>query len=461
MSKDPATDPAANAVATIVLAAGQGTRMKSKLPKVLHPLAGRPMLAQLLATVDALGSEKRIVVVSPDNGAAIGGAVPGLEVAVQDPPLGTGHAVMAARENLTGFAGDVLVLFADSPLVSVETLRAMLTARHSATDPAVVVMGFRPSDTAEYARLIVDDNGNLSRIVEHRDASAAERETDLCNSGFMAIDGAILGSLLDGIGTDNAKGEYYLTEIVEIANRLGRACMVVEAGEIEAHGINSRDQLAQAEAVVQHRLRYAAMAAGVTLLDPDSVYFSHDTVLGQDVTVQPHVYFGPGVRVGDDVTINGFSHLEGCQIASGASIGPFARLRPEAEIGAGARIGNFVEVKKARIEDGAKVNHLSYIGDARVGMGANIGAGTITCNYDGFLKSFTDIGKGAFIGSNTALVAPVKIGDGAIVGAGSTVTREVAANALAVERSEQTERAGWAVSFRERKRAEKAAQKKT
>jgi bifunctional UDP-N-acetylglucosamine pyrophosphorylase/glucosamine-1-phosphate N-acetyltransferase len=276
----------------------------------------------------------------------------------------------------------------------------------------------------------------------------------------MAIDGAILGPLLDGIGTTNAKGEYYLTEIVEIANRLGRACAVVEAGEIEAHGINSRDQLAQAEAVVQHRLRHAAMAAGVTLLDPGSVYFSHDTVLGQDVIIQPHVYFGPGVRVGDDVTINGFSHLEGCRIASGASVGPFARLRPEAEIGKGARIGNFVEVKKARIEDGAKVNHLSYIGDARVGAGANIGAGTITCNYDGFLKSFTDIGKGAFIGSNTALVAPVKIGDGAIVGAGSTVTREVAANALAVERSEQMERTDWAISFRERKRAEKAAQKK-
>ncbi|MFP6747303.1 MAG: bifunctional UDP-N-acetylglucosamine diphosphorylase/glucosamine-1-phosphate N-acetyltransferase GlmU [Alphaproteobacteria bacterium] len=453
-------EPVATAIATVVLAAGQGTRMKSKLPKVLHPLAGRPMLAQLLATVDALGSERRIVVVSPDNGAAIGEAVPELEVAVQDPALGTGHAVMAARENLAGFAGDVLVLFADSPLVSVETLRAMLAARHSDGDPAVVVMGFRPKDTAEYARLLLDDAGNLSRIVEHRDASAAERQTDLCNSGFMAIDGAILGPLLDGIGTTNAKGEYYLTEIVEIANRLGRACAVVEAGEIEAHGINSRDQLAQAEAVVQHRLRHAAMAAGVTLLDPGSVYFSHDTVLGQDVIIQPHVYFGPGVRVGDDVTINGFSHLEGCRIASGACVGPFARLRPEAEIGKGARIGNFVEVKKARIEDGAKVNHLSYIGDARVGAGANIGAGTITCNYDGFLKSFTDIGKGAFIGSNTALVAPVKIGDGAIVGAGSTVTREVAANALAVERSEQMERTDWAISFRERKRAEKAAQKK-
>jgi bifunctional UDP-N-acetylglucosamine pyrophosphorylase/glucosamine-1-phosphate N-acetyltransferase len=438
--------------------------MKSDLPKVLHPLAGRSMLAQLLAVVDALGPEKRIVVVSPDNGDAIRAAVPGLDIAIQASALGTGHAVMAARENLAGFTGDVLVLFGDSPLVAAETLQAMLAARHSDSDPAVVVMGFRPADTAQYARLMIDENGdgngNLSRIVEHRDANEAERQTDLCNSGFMAIDGAILGQLLDGLGTDNAKGEYYLTEIVEIASRLGRACRVVEAGEIEAYGINSRDQLAQAEAVIQNRLRHRAMDVGVTLLDPDSVYFSHDTTLGRDVTVQPHVFFGPGVTVGDHVTINGFSHLEGCQVAAGAVIGPFARLRPEAEIGAGARIGNFVEIKKARIEDGAKVNHLSYIGDARVGMGANIGAGTITCNYDGFLKAFTDIGKGAFIGSNTALVAPVKVGDGAIVGAGSTITREVAADALAVERSKQQERQGWASSFRKRKAAEKAAQKR-
>ena len=448
------------AITTVILAAGQGTRMKSKLPKVLHPLAGRPMLSQLLATVDALDPEKRIIVVSPQNSGAIGRAVPGLEFAVQDPPLGTGHAVMAAREQLAGFTGDVMVLFADSPLVSIETLRAMLAARHSNSNPGVVVMGFRPEDSAEYARLIVEDGGNLTRIVEHRDATEAERQTDLCNSGFMAIDGAILGELLDGIGTDNAKGEYYLTEIVEIANRLGRTCMVVEAGEVEAYGINSRDQLAQAEAVIQHRLRQTAMAMGITLLDPDSVYFSHDTTLGQDVTIQPHVYFGPGVTVGDDVTINAFSHLEGCTIAAQASIGPYARLRPEAEIGVGARIGNFVEVKKARIEDGAKVNHLSYIGDARVGAGANIGAGTITCNYDGFFKSFTDIGKGAFIGSNTALVAPVKVGDGAIVGAGSTITRDVTADALAVERSKQDGRQGWAAAFRQRKAAEKAAQKK-
>ena len=452
MSKD--------SIATVVLAAGQGTRMKSKKPKVLHPIAGRPMLAQLMATIDALGAARRIVVVSPDNSEAIQKALPNIETAVQDPPLGTGHAMMAAWRNLPDFTGDVLMLFADSPLVSVETLQAMLAARQGDDDPAVVVMGFRPQDTAEYGRLIVDGSGNLERIVEHRDASPAERETDLCNSGFMAIDGTVLGQLLDEIGNDNAKGEYYLTDIIEIANRMNRRCAVVEAGEIEARGINSRDQLAEAEAVVQNRLRHAAMAAGATLLDPGSVYFCHDTILGQDVTIGPNVFFGPGVRIGDDVTINAFSHLEGCQVAAGANIGPFARLRPEAEIGKGARIGNFVEVKKARIEDGAKVNHLSYIGDARVGEGANIGAGTITCNYDGFLKSFTDIGKGAFIGSNTALVAPVKVGDGAIVGAGSTVTHDVTADALAVERSEQREKAGYAAKYRERKAAEKAAQKK-
>ncbi|MDP6568158.1 MAG: bifunctional UDP-N-acetylglucosamine diphosphorylase/glucosamine-1-phosphate N-acetyltransferase GlmU [Alphaproteobacteria bacterium] len=446
-------------IAAVVLAAGMGTRMKSAKPKVLHPLAGRPMLAQLMATVAALGAARRIVVVSPDIRDAVAAEIPDVDLAIQDPPLGTGHALMAARQQLAGFAGDVLMLFGDSPLVSVETLEAMIAGRRAAADPAVVVMGFRPADTAEYARLILAPDGGLERIVEHRDASEDERAIDLCNSGFMAIDGAVLNELLDGIGKDNAKGEYYVTEIVEIARRLGRACAVVEGPEVEALGINSRAQLAEAEAVIQNRLRHAAMDAGVTLLDPDSVSFSYDTVMGRDVTIGPNVFIGPKVKVGDGVTIHPFSHLEGCSLADGASAGPFARLRPEAEIGEGARIGNFVEVKKARIEKGAKVNHLTYIGDARVGEGANIGAGTITCNYDGFLKSFTDIGKGAFIGSNTALVAPVKVGDGAIVGAGSTITREVEADALAVERSEQIAREGFAPRYRERKTAEKAAQK--
>ena len=446
-------------LATVILAAGMGTRMKSDLAKVLHPLAGRPMIAQLTATLAALSPQRQVVVASPGNRDAIAAATPGMDLAVQDPPLGTGHAVMAAGEALAGFSGTVLTLFADSPLIGVETLARMIALRAGADNPAVVVMGFRPEDTAEYGRLILDADGRLDRIVEHRDASEAERAVGLCNSGFMAIDGALLPELLSRLGNDNPKGEYYLTDIVAIARELGRSCAVVEGSEIEAMGINSRAQLAQAEAVLQHRMRMAAMEAGVTLLDPASVWFSHDTALGRDVTVGPSVFFGPGVRVGDNVAINAFCHLEGCTVADGARIGPFARLRPEAEIGENAHIGNFVEIKKARIETGAKVNHLSYIGDARVGAGANIGAGTITCNYDGFLKHFTDIGSGAFIGSNSALVAPVAIGDGAIVGAGSTITGDVGGDALAVTRAEQSERPGFAASYRARKQAEKAKQK--
>lgn len=448
-----------NALATVILAAGMGTRMKSDLPKVLHPLAGRPMIMQLTATLAALSPERQIVVASPGNRDALQAALPDMTMAIQDPPLGTGHAVMAALEALSGFHGTVLTLFADSPLIGVETLRQMIALREEPDGPAVVVMGFRPDDPAEYGRLILDADGRLDRIVEHRDASAEERAVDLCNSGFMAIDGTLLPELLARVKNDNPKGEYYLTDIVAIARDMQRHCAVVEGSEIEAMGINSRAQLAQAEAVLQHRMRMAAMDAGVTLLDPAAVWFSHDTVLGRDVTVGPSVFFGPGVTVGDNVTINAFSHLEGCTVAEGAQIGPFARLRPEAAIGEKARIGNFVEVKKASIEAGAKVNHLTYIGDARVGAGANIGAGTITCNYDGFLKHFTDIGKGAFIGSNSALVAPVKIGDGAIVGAGSTITRDVAGDALATTRAEQAERSGFATAFRERKQAEKALQK--
>ena len=454
------TEPATTPFATIVLAAGHGTRMKSKIPKVLHPLAGRPMLSQLLATLETLGSTKQIIVVSPENQDAINTEIPGLELAVQHSPLGTGHAVIAAQDKLTEFEGDILVLFGDSPLVSIETLRKMLNVRRSVKNPAVVVMGFKPQHSKQYARLKLDEKGNLLQVIEYLDATDNERQINLCNSGFMAIDGTILNTLLAGIETNNAKAEYYLTEIVEIANREGRTCSVVEASEIEAYGINNRVQLAHAESLIQNRLRHTAMDVGVTLLDPESVFFSHDTVLGQDVTIQPNVYIGPGVTIGDNVTINAFCHLEGCQISSNSSVGPFARLRQKTKIGNGARIGNFVEVKNATIEDSAKVNHLSYIGDARVGEGANIGAGTITCNYDGFLKSFTDIGKGAFIGSNSALVAPIKVGDGAIVGAGSTITKEVSAEALVIERSTQSERQGGARKFRKRKIAEQAARNK-
>jgi len=450
----------AQTVAAVVLAAGIGSRMKSARPKVLHPLAGRPMIAQVMAVVAALEPARQVAVISPGARDEVAAALPGVELAVQDPPLGTGHAAMAARQALKGFAGDVLILFADSPLVSVETLEAMLAARRGADDPAVVVMGFRPEDTAEYARLIVGPEGYLERIVEHRDATSDERSIKLCNSGFMAIDGTVLFELLDRIDNDNAQGEYYLTDIVTAANAIGRRCSVVEGAEVEAWGINDRAQLAAAEAVLQNRMRHAAMAAGATLRDPDSVFFSHDTVLGRDVTVGPNVVFGPGVVVGEDVVIEAFSHLEGCLVAAGGRIGPFARLRPEAEIGFGARVGNFVEVKKATIEAGAKVNHLSYIGDARVGEGSNVGAGTITCNYDGFLKHFTDIGRDVFIGSNTALVAPVRVGDGAMVGAGSTITGDVADDELAVTRATQSAVEGFAPRYRERKTKEKAAKSK-
>jgi len=443
-------------IAVVVLAAGMGTRMRSATPKVLHALAGRSMIAHLMATVDALSPARRIVVTSPAIETDLAAALPQVDLAVQDPPLGTGHAVMAARAALAGFDGDVLVLFADSPLVSADTLNRMLAERRSAADPAVVVMGFRPDDTAEYARLVVDDAGALQRIVEHRDANDDERQIGLCNSGFMAVDGKVLFELLDRVGNDNAKGEYYLTDLVALANAAGRSCAVVEASPVEALGVNSRIELAAAEAVVQDRLRHAAMAGGATLQDPATTYFSYDTTLGQDVTVGPNVVFGPDVSVADNAEIRAFSHLEGCRVGEGAQIGPFARLRPEADIGTGARVGNFVEVKKAAIEDGAKVNHLTYIGDARVGAGANVGAGTITCNYDGYLKHFTDIGAGAFIGSNSALVAPVKIGDGAIVGAGSAITRDVDADAIAVTRAEQKAKPGAAREFRERKQAEKA-----
>jgi bifunctional UDP-N-acetylglucosamine pyrophosphorylase/glucosamine-1-phosphate N-acetyltransferase len=443
-----------NTFAAVILAAGQGTRMKSSRPKVLHAVAGRPMIGHVAAAVGTLGPA-RIVVVTARGGEAVADAVPGAVAAVQDPPLGTGHAVLAARPALQGFDGDILVLFGDTPLVTAATLKAMLEARRNG--PAVVVMGFRPADPAAYGRLVTGPAG-LERIVEFKDASLAERAIGLCNAGVMALDGRHAFDLLAAVGNANAKGEFYLTDVVEIARQRGLACAVVEADAEEVLGINSRLELAGAEAIVQRRLRRAAMEAGATLLDPDSVHLCHDTVLGRDVVIEPNVFFGPGVVIGDDVVIRGFSHLEGARVAAGATIGPFARLRPGAVLGEAAHIGNFVEVKAATVEPGAKVNHLTYIGDARIGAKANIGAGTITCNYDGFGKYHTDIGAGAFIGSNSALVAPVRIGDNAIVGAGSTITQDVPAGAVTVVRGTKTEREGAAARFRDRARARKAAQ---
>ena len=442
--------------AAIVLAAGLGTRMESRLPKVLHPLAGRPMIGHLMETLAGMDLE-RIVVVVGDDMEAVAEAVAPHPTVVQKERLGTGHAVRTACEAVDGFDGTVLVLYADAPLISVETLTRMIEARRRAPRPAVVVLGFRPSDPGPYGRLIVGADGTLQAIVEAGDATPGQGAIALCNAGVMAIDGRPLPGLLARIGTDNAKGEVYLTDIVAMARGDGLTCAVVEGDEAELIGVNSRADLARAEAVVQQRLRAAAMAGGATLADPETVYFSHDTRLGRDVTVGPHVVFGPGVAVGDDVEIRAFCHIEGARIATGARIGPFARLRPGADIAAEAHIGNFVEIKNATVETGAKINHLAYVGDSRVGAKANVGAGTITCNYDGFAKHHTDIGAGAFIGSNTALVAPVTVGDGAIVGAGSVITGDVAADALALTRADQEELKGWAKRFRGRRSGRKAA----
>lgn len=445
--------------AAIVLAAGKGTRMKSALPKVLHPVAGKPMVRHVLDSLAPLGAGPVVVVVAPGMEQVAASVAPHA-TAVQEHQLGTGHAVLAARAALGGganLAGDVLVLYGDTPFISTETLQRMLARRRQADDPAVVVLGMRPEDPGEYGRLVLGDDGYLHAIVEAKDASPEERRIGLCNSGVMAIAGAHLFSLLDLVGNDNAKGEYYLTDIVAIARSRGLACAVVEAEVDELMGVNSRAELAVAEAIIQDRLRARAMAGGATLIDPKTVWLSHDTQIGADVTIGPNVFFGPGVTVADNVEIRSFSHIEGASIASGAVIGPFARLRPGAEIGPKARVGNFVEMKNTKLGAGAKANHLAYVGDATVGAGANIGAGTITCNYDGYDKTRTEIGSNVFVGSNATLVAPLSLGEGAFVAAGSVVTQDVPADALGVGRSRQTNKPGWAAAFHAQKRAARPA----
>ena len=435
-------------LAIVVLAAGKGTRMRSDLPKVMHPLAGRPMISHLLDTATELSPEKIVVVVGPDMD-LVSDTVAPHPTCVQADRNGTGGALKAAREALVGFTGTVLVLYGDTPLVTADTMRRAACA--CTAGAAVSVLGFRPSHFHQYGRLITDGDGALTAIVEARDATPDQLDVNLCNSGVMAFDGRHLFGLLDQIGTDNSKGEYYLTDMVALARADGYSAAVVEGEEDELLGVNARTDLAMAEAVVQDALRARAMDGGATLVDPGTVWFHHDTALGRDVVVQPNVVFGPGVQVADGVDIRAFSHLEGADVASGAVIGPYARLRPGAKIGAGARVGNFVEIKNADLGAGAKANHLSYVGDAHVGAGANIGAGTITCNYDGFGKYTTDIGEGAFIGSNSALVAPITVGDGAIVAAGSTVSGDVEADALSIERAEQVTKPGWAARFRKLK----------
>ncbi len=442
--------------AVVVLAAGHGTRMNSRLPKVLHPLAGRPMICHLMSTLETLEPERQVVVIGPEM-QAVAEVVAPHPTCVQSERLGTGHAVVAARDALAGFDGDVLIVFGDTPLLSAATLSRMLDLRRSVAAPAVVVLGFRPVDPGGYGRLVVSDGEALEAIVELADATPEQQGIGLCNSGVMAIDGSRLFGWLDRLSNANTKGEYYLTDVVALARSDGLSCAFVEGPETELLGVNSREDLAVAERLVQNQLRAQAMATGATLIDPHSVHFSYDTVIGRDVVIEPYVVFAPGVRIGDDVYIRGFCHMLGVSIESGAEIGPFARLRPGASIGPGAHIGNFVEIKNARVERGAKVNHLTYIGDARIGAGANVGAGTITCNYDGFFKQHTEIGAGAFIGSNTSLIAPVRIGDGAIIGAGTVVTCDVPDDALALARVPHAVKPTWARTFRERRRAEKAA----
>jgi bifunctional UDP-N-acetylglucosamine pyrophosphorylase/glucosamine-1-phosphate N-acetyltransferase len=445
-------------VAAVILAAGKGTRMKSDLPKVLHPVAGRPMIGHVLAAAAALKPAKCVVVVGPDMDAVAAAAAPH-PTAVQTERLGTADAVRTAQAALTDFRkGTVLILFGDTPLITADTLRRMLDAR--AAGASVVVLGFRPDDPAGYGRLLLDRVGALAAIVEDRDATEEQRAVDLCNGGVMAVDAAKLFSLIERVGKNNAKGEYYLTDIVGLAKADGLSCTVVEADADEVMGVDSRAALARAEAAWQKARRHLAMAEGATLLDPDSVWFSFDTALGRDVVIGPNVFFGPGVAVADNVKIHSFSHLDGVTVQESAVVGPFARLRPGAVIGRDAHVGNFVEIKNAVLGEGAKANHLSYIGDAEVGAQTNIGAGTITCNYDGYMKHRTVIGKSVFIGSNTAIVAPVTIGDGAVVGAGSTVVRDVPADSLTVARGEQVDRPGRASALREKLAQQKRAQKK-
>ncbi|WP_298964458.1 bifunctional UDP-N-acetylglucosamine diphosphorylase/glucosamine-1-phosphate N-acetyltransferase GlmU [uncultured Methylobacterium sp.] len=434
----------ARSLLAVVLAAGKGTRMRSERPKVLHPLAGRPMLGHVLAAVEAAGATRVAVVAEPgrdDVAKAVAQALPEAAVYPQAERLGTAHAVLAARAALAEGADDVVVAFGDTPLITARTLERLRAPL--AEGAAVVVLAFEAADPTGYGRVLVED-GRVVAIREHKDASEAERAVRLCNAGLMALAGSRALALLDAVRADNAAGEYYLTDAAGLAAAAGLDVAVVTVDEAEARGINDRVQLAAAEAEIQARLRRDAMLAGATLIAPETVFLSHDTVLGRDVTVEPHVVFGPGVVVGDGCVIHAFSHLEQAHLEAGVQIGPYARLRPGARLAAGARIGNFVEVKNAAIGAGAKLNHLSYVGDAEVGAGANLGAGTITCNYDGVNKHRTTIGAGAFVGSNSSLVAPVTVGAGAYVGSGSVVTEDVPEGALALGRGRQVTKPGWA-----------------
>lgn len=443
------------ATALIILGAGMGTRMNSDMPKVLHEIAGAPMLVHAMKSGAALDPARTVIVAG--HGAdlvekAARSYDPDVTVAIQSEQLGTAHAVKQAREALSDFDGDALVLYGDTPFISPETLAAMTAARLTHD---IVVLGFKAADPGRYGRLIMKHD-QLDRIVEFKDATDEERAVTLCNSGVIAADSDTLFDLIAAVGHDNAAGEYYLTDIIGIARDRGLSATVVSCDESETLGINSRVELSRAEALFQTQARAAALENGVTLTAPQTVFFAHDTVVGRDAVIEPHVVFGPGVTVESGATIRAFSHLEGCHVSRGAVVGPYARLRPGAELAESVKIGNFVEIKNARIAEGAKVNHLSYIGDATVGARSNIGAGTITCNYDGVFKHKTTIGADVFIGSNTMLVAPVTVGDAAMTGSGTVVTKDVPAGDLAVARAKQQNKAGFAVRLFEKLKARKA-----
>jgi bifunctional UDP-N-acetylglucosamine pyrophosphorylase/glucosamine-1-phosphate N-acetyltransferase len=437
--------------ACIILAAGKGTRMKSAHPKVLHKIAGRAMISHVIAAAEELTPDKIVVVIGPGM-ESLAQAVKPYATAIQADVNGTGGAVLASREHFKEFDGDILIVYGDSPLITASTLQRMIDLRRQIPAAGLVYSGVRLEDPARYGRMITDDDGTLKKITEFKDATPEEKKITLCNGGFVCADGAKLFHWLSQIGNDNAAGEYYLTDLPQIARKDNRTTHVVEIPAEEMAGANTRIELANLERLMQNRLRDKHMLNGATLTDPASVYFSFDTVIGQDVTIEPQVVFGPGVTVANNANILSFSHLEGAEIGESAEIGPFARLRSGTKIGTKAIIGNFVETKNAVLGAGAKAKHLAYLGNAVIGEKANIGAGSITCNYDGFSKHKTTIGKGAFIGSNTSLIAPVSIGDGAIVGAGSTISQDVPQNALAVARAHQTVLEGWAERFKMKQR---------
>lgn len=438
----------------ILLAAGDGTRMQSSLPKVLHEIAGAPMILHALASADGLDVDRTVIVLGNGAEAVMEALEETDAIAVeQTERKGTAHAVLCAKDALSGAQGDAVVLYGDTPFIRSETLESMATERAKGAD--VVVLGFQAADPDRYGRLVMDGD-QLDRIVEYKDASEAERAITLCNSGVVMADAARLMDLCGRVGNENAAGEFYLTDIAALARADGGRVAVVTCDEAETLGVNSRADLAAAEAAFQTQARADALEAGVTLIAPETVWFAFDTHIGRDATVEPNVVFGPGVTIESGARIKGFSHLEGAHVSNGASVGPFARLRPGAEVGGDARVGNFVEIKNSVLQEGAKVGHLTYLGDTEVGARANIGAGTVTCNYDGVFKHKTTIGEDAFIGSDTMLVAPVTIGAGAMTATGSVITKDVEPNAMAVARARQENKSGFAAAFFKRLRALKA-----